>query len=119
MTDVEKALEEIMEKESDAENTVESNKKKADHAKAVEMRKRAMESSRSTQKRKGVMKSRMKRMLKQSQRSQGGVVEKQLHIYARKMIWLRNGKLKSWNYKSSAWKLKVNSKTSPESNIKK
>ena len=53
MSDVEKALEEIMEKESDAENTVESNKKKADHAKAVEMRKRAMESIRSTQKRKG------------------------------------------------------------------
>ena len=46
MSDVEKALEEIMEKESDAENTVESNKKKADHAKAVEMRKRAMESIR-------------------------------------------------------------------------
>ena len=40
-----------MEKESDAENTVESNKKKADHAKAVEMQKRAMESIRSTQKR--------------------------------------------------------------------
>ena len=53
MSDVEKALEEIMEKESDAENTAESNKKKADHAKAVEMRKRAMESIRSTQKRKG------------------------------------------------------------------
>ena len=29
MSDVEKPLEEIMEKESDAENTVESNKKKA------------------------------------------------------------------------------------------
>ena len=53
MSDVEKALEEIMEKESDAENTVESNKKKADHANAVEMRKRAMESIRSTEKRKG------------------------------------------------------------------
>ena len=52
MSDVEKAFKEIMEKESDAENTVESNKKKADHAKAVEMRKRAMESIRSTQKRK-------------------------------------------------------------------
>lgn len=52
MSDVEKAFEEIMEKESDAENTVDSNKKKADHAKAVEMRKRAMESIRSTQKRK-------------------------------------------------------------------
>ena len=70
MSDVEKALEEIMEKESDAENTVESNKKKADHANAVEMRNRAIKSIRSTEKRKGVMKSRMKRMLNQSQRSQ-------------------------------------------------
>ena len=52
MSDVEKALEEIMEKESDAENTVESNKKKADHAKPVEMQKREMESICSTQKRK-------------------------------------------------------------------
>ncbi|KAM7438565.1 hypothetical protein ABFA07_011945 [Porites harrisoni] len=52
MSDVEKALEEITEKESDAENTVESNQKKADHAKAVEMRKRAMERIRS-RKRKG------------------------------------------------------------------
>lgn len=41
-----------MEKESDAENTVESNKKKADHAKPVEMQKTEMESIRSTQKRK-------------------------------------------------------------------
>ena len=53
MSDVEKALEELIEKESDAENTVESNNKKADHAKAVEMRKRAMESIRSTQKSRG------------------------------------------------------------------
>ena len=52
MSDVEKALEEITEKESDAENTVESNQKKADHAKAVEMRKRAMARIRS-RKRKG------------------------------------------------------------------
>ena len=41
-----------MEKESDAENTVESNKKKADHAKPVEMQNREMESICSTQKRK-------------------------------------------------------------------
>ena len=91
MSDVEKALEEIMEKESDAENTVESNKKKADHANAVEMRKRELRAFAQHRKERGVMKSRMKRMLNQSQRSQGGVVEKQLHIYARKMIWLRNG----------------------------
>ena len=43
MTDVEKALEEILEKEADAENTMESTKKKADNAKAVEMHNRAME----------------------------------------------------------------------------
>ena len=30
-------------------------------------------------------------------------MEKELHIYTRKMIWLRNGKLKSWNYKSIIW----------------
>ena len=52
MTDVEKALEEILEKEADAENTKEIDKKKADNAKAVEMQNRAMESMRSTQKRK-------------------------------------------------------------------
>ena len=52
MTGVEKALEEILEKEADAENTMEIDKKKADNAKAVEMRNRAMESMRSTQKRK-------------------------------------------------------------------
>lgn len=43
MTEVERALEEILEKEANAENTMESTKKKADNAKAVEMRNRAME----------------------------------------------------------------------------
>ena len=52
MNDVEKALEEILEKEADAENSLEVDKKKEDSAKAVEMRNRAMESMRSTQKRK-------------------------------------------------------------------
>ena len=52
MSDVEKALEEILEKEADADNTKEIEKKKADNAKAVEMRNRAMESMRSTLKRK-------------------------------------------------------------------
>ena len=52
MSEVEKALEEISEKEAVAEDTLDSNKKKADNAKAVDMRKRAMESLSSTRKRK-------------------------------------------------------------------
>ena len=51
MNDVEKALEEILEKEADAENTLATDKKRVDNAKAVEMRNRAMESMRTTQKR--------------------------------------------------------------------
>ncbi|KAK2563382.1 hypothetical protein P5673_013078 [Acropora cervicornis] len=52
MRDVEKALEEILEKEADAENTLQIDKKKEDNAKAVGMQNRAMESMRSIQKRK-------------------------------------------------------------------
>ena len=53
MSEVEKALEEISEKEAVAEDTLDScNKKKADNAKAVDMRKRATESMSSTRKRK-------------------------------------------------------------------
>ena len=52
MNDVEKALEEILEKEADAENSLEVDKKKENSAKAVEMRNRAKENMRSTQKRK-------------------------------------------------------------------
>ena len=51
MNDVEKALEEILEKEADAENTLPTDKKRVDSVKAVEMRNRAMESMRTTQKR--------------------------------------------------------------------
>ncbi|PFX16294.1 hypothetical protein AWC38_SpisGene19446 [Stylophora pistillata] len=52
MSDVEKALEEILEKEADTENSLEVDQKKEDNVKAGEMRNRAMESMRSTQKRK-------------------------------------------------------------------
>lgn len=52
MNDVEKALEEILEKEADAESTLATDKKRVENVKAVEMRNRAMESMRSTQKRK-------------------------------------------------------------------
>ena len=51
LSDMEKALEEIAEKEAAAEDTVESDKKKADNAKAVEMRNRALENLGGTQKR--------------------------------------------------------------------
>ena len=45
-------MEEILEKEADAENTLATDRKRVDNVKAVEMRNRAMESMRSTQKRK-------------------------------------------------------------------
>ena len=51
LSEVEKALEEIAEKEVAAEDTVENDKKKADNTKAMEMRNRALESLGKTQKR--------------------------------------------------------------------
>ncbi|KAJ7371639.1 hypothetical protein OS493_024318 [Desmophyllum pertusum] len=51
LSQVEKALEEIAEKEAVAEDTVENEKKKSDKAKAVEMRNRALESLSGMQKR--------------------------------------------------------------------
>ena len=98
MSDVEKPLEEIMEKESDAENTVESNKKKADHAKPVEMQKTEMESIRSTQKRK-----------------RGDAVEDEENAQPKPKITMRSGgetvaylrekndMAQKWNYKSIIW----------------
>ena len=50
-SEVEKALEEIAEKEVAVEDTVENNKRKVDNAKVVEMRNRALESLGKTQKR--------------------------------------------------------------------
>ena len=51
LSEVEKALEEIAEKEVAAEDTMENDKKKVDNAKSVEMRNRALESLGKTQKR--------------------------------------------------------------------
>ena len=45
LSEVEKALEAIAEKEVAAEDTVENDKKKFDNAKAVEMRNRALETA--------------------------------------------------------------------------
>ena len=52
LSEVEKALEEIAEKEAEAEDTVENEKRTADNAKAAEMRNRALESL-NTEHRKG------------------------------------------------------------------
>ena len=51
LSDVEKALEEIVEKEAVVEETAQNDKKKVDNAKAAEMRYRALENLGGTQKR--------------------------------------------------------------------
>ena len=51
LSEMERALEEIAEREAAAEDTLENDKKKADNAKAAEMRNRALESLSGTQKR--------------------------------------------------------------------
>ena len=51
LSEVEKALEEIAEKEAAAEGTIENEKRTADNAKAAQMRNRALESLSGTQKR--------------------------------------------------------------------
>lgn len=116
MNDVEKALEEILEKEADAENTLATDKKRVDNAKAVEMRNRAMESMRTTQKRNQDDEDKDVENATKPKKKQEGVVGKQWHTYVRRMIWFRNGKLKNWNCTSSALKLRVESKTSFKSN---
>ena len=50
-SDVEKALEEIVEKEAEVEETAQNDKKKVDSAKAAEMRNRALKNLGGTQKR--------------------------------------------------------------------
>ena len=52
LSDVEKALEGIVEKEAVVEETAQNDKKKVDSAKAAEMRYRALENLGGTQKRK-------------------------------------------------------------------
>ena len=50
-SDIEKALEEIVEKEAEVEETAQNDKKKVDSAKAAEMRSRALKNLGGTQKR--------------------------------------------------------------------
>ena len=89
-------MDEILEKEADANNTKENEKeKKTDNAKAVEMWNRAMVSMRSTLKRKEGDEVKDVENVQPKPKSQGGVVGTQCHIYVRKMIWFRSGKLKN------------------------
>ena len=107
VNDVEKALEEILKKEADAENTLAMDKKRVD----IEMWNRAMESMRTTQKRKqGDEDKDVENAPKP--KKQEGLVGTQWHTYVRRMICFRNGKLKNWNCTSSALKLRVESKMS-------
>ena len=112
MNDVEKALEEILEKEADAENTLATDKKRVDNAKAVEMRNRAMESMRTTQKRNQGDEDKDVENAPKPKKKQEGVVGTQWYTYVRRMIWFR----KNWNCTSSTLKLRVESKTSFKSN---
>ena len=91
MSDVEKALEEIMERKVMLKTQLKATRRKQTMLNLWRCRREKWRAFAQHRKERGVMQLRMKRMLNQSQRSQGGVVEKQLHIYARKMIWLRNG----------------------------
>ena len=81
LSEVEKTLEEIAEKEAEAEDTVENEKRTADNAKAAEMRNRALESL-NTEHRKG---NGTKRRRKWNQSKKVVEVEvTQLHICAKK-----------------------------------
>ena len=75
LSEVEKTLEEIAEKEAEAEDTVENEKRTADNAKAAEMRNRALESL-NTEHRKGNGTKRRRKwnQSKKSRRSGGDTI---------------------------------------------
>ena len=81
LSEVEKALEEIAEKEVAAEDTVENDKKKVDNAKAVEMRNRALESLGKTQKRQRNEEEENAKPKQKSHRSGGDTIAS---VFARK-----------------------------------
>ena len=74
LSDVEKALEEIAEKEVAAEDTVENDKKKLDNAKAVQMRNRALESLGKTQKKQRIEDEEDTKPKQKSRRSEGNTI---------------------------------------------
>ncbi|CAH3039182.1 unnamed protein product [Porites lobata] len=114
LSDVEKALEEIAEKEVAAEDTVENDKKKLDNAKAVEMRNRALESLGKTQKRQRNEDEENAKPKQKSRRSGGDTI-----AYLReKNVLVQSGKRKNCSCKSRELKLRVNGKISQENNIR-
>ena len=82
MNDVEKALEEMLEKGADAENTLATDKKRVDNS--VEMRNREMESMRTRQKRNQGDED--KDVENAPKPKKQGVVGTQWHTYVRRMI---------------------------------
>ena len=114
LSEVEKALEEIAEKEVAAEDTVENDKKKVDNAKAVEMRNRALESLGKTQKKQRNEEEENAKPKQKSRRSGGDTIA----YFCEKMFLFRSGKRKNCSCKSSELKLKENGKISQENNIR-
>ena len=114
MSEMEKALEEIAEKEVAAGDTVENDKKKVDNAKAVEMRNIALESLGKTQKRQRNEEEEKVKPKQKSRRSRSDTI-----AYLREKLFLfRSGKRKNCSCQSSELKLKVNGKISHENNIR-
>ena len=87
LSEVEKALEEIAEKEVAAEDTVENDEKKVDNAKAEEMRNRALESLGKTQKRQRNEEEETVKPKQKSRRSGGDTI-----AYLRE----KNGLVQKW-----------------------
>ena len=98
LSDVEKALEEILEKEAVVEETMQNDKKNVDNAKAAEIRYRALENLGKTQKRQrkdGVESETAARANSEE------VVVTQRHICEKRTISCRNGKWKKCSCRSS------------------
>ena len=108
LSEVEKALEQMAEKETAVEETVENDKKKIDIVKAVEMRNRALESLGVSQKRQQNEEEENRERRTKSRRSGGDTV-----AYLREKNDRRN-----CSYKSNECKLRVKRKISLESNIR-
>ena len=98
MNDVEKALEEIVEKEAVAEETAQNDKKKVDCAKAAEMRYRALENLGGTKKTQRKDEVENETAAKAKRRSS---VSDTVAYLREKNDLMRNGKWKKRSYRSS------------------
>ena len=104
LSDVEKALEETVEKETVVEETAQNDEKKIDSAKAAEVRYRALENLGGTQKRQRkdeVEERDEKDEARAKRRRSGGDTVARWHICEKRTISCRNGKWKKCRYRSS------------------